>query len=65
VDSLQVKGGHCRPIHFSVGFSLGAAGINIAWNSVVVEMLELRINLTAKYAQYKLQCIGTNHLILL
>jgi large subunit ribosomal protein L11 len=46
-----------------VGPALGLLGL-ISWSSVSNLMLELKIN-PAKYAQYKLLCIKTNHLILL
>jgi hypothetical protein len=58
VVKLQVKGG-AEPSP-PVG-PAGAAGVI---SCSVSNLLELKIN-PAKYAQYKLLCIKTNHLILL
>jgi large subunit ribosomal protein L11 len=60
VVKLQVKG--CWNPSPPVGPALGAAGVNIM--EFCNSMLELKIK-PAKYAQYKLLCIKTNHLNLL
>jgi large subunit ribosomal protein L11 len=61
VVKLQVKGGAANPSP-PVGPALGAAG---KYHGVLCNsMLELKIK-PAKYAQYKLLCIKTNHLNLL
>jgi large subunit ribosomal protein L11 len=62
VVKLQVKGGAANPSP-PVGPALGAAGVNIMEFCKQFNV-ELRIK-PAKYAQYKLLCIKTNHLNLL
>jgi large subunit ribosomal protein L11 len=62
VVKLQVKGGAANPSP-PVGPALGAAGVNIM--EFCKQFNARTQDKPAKYAQYKLLCIKTNHLNLL